>query len=192
MSKLAVFISGSGTNAENIIQYFQKKKSAEISIVVSDNESAYGLQRAKNLNVPTHCFTKGQFKDGTEVLELLKENEISFIVLAGFLSFVPDSIVSAYAGRIVNIHPSLLPKHGGKGMYGSIVHQSVVANNEKESGITIHFVNEKFDDGEIIFQVKCSVESTDEAQEVEKKVRALEMEHYPQVVEQVLMDMGIL
>lgn len=186
MSNLAIFISGSGTNAENIIKYFSASRSTNIALVVSDKVDAYGLVRAKNLNVPTVYFSKGDFTNTSKVMEVLNAHNVDFIVLAGFLCYVPNDIIKRYDGRIVNIHPSLLPKYGGKGMYGTHVHKAVVDNGEKESGITVHYVNEKFDDGEIIFQKSVRVEADDTYQTVEKHVRELEIRHYPQVIEKII------
>ena len=186
MNRLAIFISGSGSNAENIIKYFQNKADTDIAIVLSDNKEAYGLERAKKLHIPAQAFSRADFLKTENVLELLKDNNIDFIVLAGFLCFVPANLTAYYKNRIVNIHPSLLPKYGGKGMYGHHVHEAVVAAGEKESGITIHYINEKIDDGKVLFQAKCEVLSTDTAEDVERKVRALEIKHYPKVIEGVL------
>ncbi len=186
MKRIAVFISGSGTNAENIIQYFEKNDEIDVALVLSDRAEAFGLQRAKRLGVPTHVFDKKAFLETNSIVNLLSEQSIDFIVLAGFLSYVPFSLISNYPKRIINIHPSLLPKYGGKGMYGSRVHQAVIEHKEHESGITIHYLNEKFDEGEIIFQAKCPVLSTDTVKEVESKVRRLEIKHYPEVIEEVI------
>lgn len=186
MKNIAIFISGSGSNAENIIQHFSSIKDVEVAIVVSNKSNAYGLKRAKKHNIPTSVFTNKEFAEANKVSQLLAQYSIDFIVLAGFLCFVPDSITNTYERRMVNIHPSLLPKHGGKGMYGSKVHQAVVANKEKESGITIHYINEHFDEGEVVFQAQCEVRPTDSAVDVERKVRELEMQHYPKVIEELI------
>ena len=186
MKKIAIFISGSGSNAENIIQYFSLKKDITVAIVLSNRADAYGLQRAKNHNVPAFVFTNKEFSETENIPELLEKHQIDFIVLAGFLCFVPESLTKKYANRMVNIHPSLLPKYGGKGMYGGKVHQAVVENKETESGITIHYINEHFDEGEIIFQAKCEVLTSDSAEDVERKVRALEIEHFPKVIESLI------
>lgn len=186
MKKIAIFISGSGSNAENIIQHFSTIKDIEVSMVLSNKADAYGLQRAKNHKIPTFVFTNKEFSGSNKVPLILEENRIDFIVLAGFLCFVPESLTKKYEQRMVNIHPSLLPKHGGKGMYGHKVHQAVVANKEKESGITIHYINEHFDEGEIVFQTRCEVLPTDKAEDVERKVRALEIKHFPKVIEELI------
>jgi phosphoribosylglycinamide formyltransferase-1 len=188
MNKIAIFVSGSGSNAENIINHFKDSKETEVVIVLSDKSEAFGLQRAKNHNIPTAAFKKNVFLNTDTVLDLLKEKEVNFIVLAGFLCYVPQNIISTYNGRILNIHPALLPKHGGKGMYGARVHKAVIEAGDTESGISIHHVNEIFDDGEIYFQAKCDVLPNDKAEDVERKVRALEIAHFPKVIEQFLND----
>lgn len=183
MSKnIAIFASGNGTNAENIIRYFQNSESVNVKLVLADRETAFVLERARRLNVPFACLDKAAWVDGTAVLSLLEDKGIDFIVLAGFLARVPDSILHAYPNKIINIHPSLLPKFGGKGMYGGHVHKAVVAAGETETGITIHYLNEHFDEGEIIVQYKCSVLPQDTAEDVAKKVHALEYEYYPKVI----------
>jgi len=186
MRRLAVFVSGSGSNAENIIKHFAKDDETEVALVLSDKAEAFGLERARRHNIEALYYSRQDFLESDKVLKTLEDRRIDFIVLAGFLCYVPQNIITNYAGRIVNIHPSLLPKYGGKGMYGANVHRAVVANGEKESGITIHHINENFDDGEIIFQAKCKVLPTDTAEDVEKKVRALEILHFPSVIEREL------
>ena len=183
--KIALFASGSGSNAENIIRYFGQRKDVIFPLIVTNKASAYVHERAKQLSVSSYTFNKQSFEDGS-VLGLLQEEEVDFIVLAGFLLKIPDNILQVYSGRIVNIHPALLPKFGGKGMYGIHVHESVVASGEKESGITIHYVNEHYDEGQIIFQAKCDVLPTDSAEDVAQKVHTLEYEYFPKIIEQVL------
>lgn len=180
--KVAILASGNGTNAENIIRYFRNDERVHIELVLTNRENAYVLERARNLNVPSVYMPKREWEDGESVLSLLKDREIDFIVLAGFLARVPDCILQAFPDKIINIHPSLLPKFGGKGMYGDRVHEAVVAAGEKESGITIHYLNERFDEGEIIVQYRCPVLPEDTAEDVAKKVHALEYEYYPQVI----------
>lgn len=186
MWKLAVFVSGSGSNAENIINHFKENEDVEVSVVLSDNAQSFGLQRAKKHSIEAISFSRHDFLHTDKVINILNERAINYIILAGFLCFVPENIINNYRGKIVNIHPSLLPKHGGKGMYGHFVHEAVIKDGDKESGITVHHVNEHFDDGEIIFQAKCKVLPTDEAEDVERKVRALEIEHFPSVIEREL------
>lgn len=183
---IAIFASGSGSNAENIIRYFQKSGSAQVSLVLSNKSDAYVLERAHRLRVPCNVFPKEDWIAGDEILAVLQEARIDFIVLAGFLFRVPDLLLHAYPYKIINIHPALLPKYGGKGMYGDRVHQAVVAAGEKESGITIHYINEHYDEGDIIFQATCAVLPTDSPDDVAKKVHALEYEHFPLVIEKLL------
>ena len=183
---IAIFASGSGTNAENIIRYFQKNNSIRVSLVLSNNSDAYVVERAYRLGVSCSVFTKEDWTAGDEILAVLQKAHIDFIVLAGFLVRVPDLLLHAYPNKIINIHPALLPKFGGKGMYGDRVHEAVVAAGEKETGITIHYINEHYDEGSIIFQATCPVLSTDSPDDVAKKVHALEYEHFPQIIEQVL------
>ena len=183
---IAIFASGSGSNAENLIRYFQKSDSVEVSLVLSNKSDAYVLERAYRLKVPCNVFPKEDWTAGDEILAILQEYRIDFIVLAGFLVRVPDLLLHAYPDKIINIHPALLPKFGGKGMYGDKVHQAVVAAGEKETGITIHYINEHYDEGSIIFQATCPVLPDDSPEEVAKKVHALEYEHFPHVVEEVI------
>ena len=178
---IAIFASGSGSNAENIIRYFQKSDSATVSLVLSNKSDAYVLERSHRLKVPCNVFPKEDWIAGDEILAILQEYRIDFIVLAGFLVRVPDLLLHAYPGKIINIHPALLPKFGGKGMYGDKVHEAVVAAGEKESGI-----NEHYDEGSIIFQATCPVLPDDSPEEVAKKVHALEYEHFPRIVEEIL------
>lgn len=187
MSKnIAIFASGNGTNAENIIRYFQNSGLVRVELVLTNRETAFVMERARSLNVPSAYMTKGEWEDGSAILSLLKDKKIDFIVLAGFLARVPDCILHAYPNKIINIHPSLLPKFGGKGMYGGRVHEAVVAAGERESGITIHYINERYDEGAVISQYKCSVLPHDTAEQVAEKVHALEYEFYPQVIEKVM------
>ena len=183
--KIAVFASGSGSNAENIIRYFEKDDSVEIVSIVSNKACAYVHERSKSLNIPSYTFAKPEFENG-EVLKLILKQQIDWIVLAGFLLKIPNNILQAYPNRIINIHPALLPKYGGKGMYGLHVHEAVVANRETESGITIHYVNENYDEGAIIFQAKCEIFPNDSAEEVAAKVHELEYRWFPEVIEEVL------
>jgi phosphoribosylglycinamide formyltransferase-1 len=184
--KIAIFASGSGTNAENLAKYFEHRDDVTVACVLSNNKDAYVLERAHKLHIPTKVFTRDEFYATHQIVDLLKELSIDLIVLAGFLWLVPSQLVAAYPKRIVNIHPALLPKYGGKGMYGQRVHQSVVDHHETESGITIHYVNEHYDDGDIIYQARCTVLSSDTADDVAKKVHQLEYAHFPQVIDMVL------
>lgn len=184
--KIAIFASGSGTNAENIIKYFKNSSVIEISLVICNKKEAYVLERAKRAQVPALFFRKSDFEKEACVLKVLKDYKIDFIVLAGFLLKVPQNILEAYSNKIVNIHPALLPKFGGKGMYGEHVHEAVIAAGEIQTGITIHYVNSEYDSGDIIFQISCPVLSADNAQEVAKRVHALEYEYFPQVIERTV------
>jgi len=181
MKRIALFASGSGSNAENIIRYFADSRELEFPFVISNRADAYIHERARKLMIPSYVFKKNDFENGT-VLKFLQERGIDIIVLAGFLLKVPDDILKAYPDRIINIHPALLPKFGGKGMYGSHVHEAVVASGEKETGITIHYVNENYDEGRIIFQAKCPVFPNDSPDDVAAKVHALEYEYFPRVI----------
>ena len=184
MKRIALFASGSGSNAENIIHYFQDSDELEFPFIISNRSDAFVHERAKHLNVPSYTFKKECFENG-EVLNFLKDKNIDLIVLAGFLLKIPENLIKAYPDRIINIHPALLPKFGGKGMYGSFVHEAVVASGEKESGITIHYVNENYDEGKVIFQAKCPVLPTDSPDVVAAKVHALEYEHFPRVIGEI-------
>ena len=191
--RVAIFASGSGSNAENIIEYFSNKQGenameTEFPIILCNNPKAYVFERAKKLQVPCECFSREDFESG-RLLAKLQALNIDFIVLAGFLWKVPQTIIEAYPKAIVNIHPALLPKFGGKGMYGDRVHQAVVEAGEKESGITIHYVNEFYDSGDIVFQAKCPVLPGDDFHEVAKKVHALEYAHFPEVIERLLAEL---
>jgi len=187
MKKIAVFASGSGSNAQKIIEYFDGKLTGKVEVILSNKKNAYVLERAKNFDIPTYVFDREEFYNSLKVLNILTEHQIDLIVLAGFLWLVPENLLKNYPNRIINIHPALLPKYGGKGMYGEKVHEAVVANHEPYSGITIHYINERYDEGDIIFQAKCKVEPTDTTEDVASKVHALEYEHFPKVVEEVIM-----
>ncbi|GHT56150.1 phosphoribosylglycinamide formyltransferase [Bacteroidia bacterium] len=187
MKNIALLASGSGSNAENIIRYFQEDANVNVPLIISNKQDAYVHERAKKLQVPSYFFKKESFENG-EVLAFLEENKIDFIVLAGFLLQIPPNIIQAYPDKIINIHPALLPKFGGKGMYGSRVHEAVVANKETESGITIHYVNENYDEGQVIFQAKCEILPTDTPDDVATKVHALEYKHFPEIIKKALVE----
>jgi phosphoribosylglycinamide formyltransferase-1 len=182
MRSIAIFASGSGSNAENINSWFVGSKLAKVSLILSDNPNAFVLERAKRLGIEHIVFNLTSLRDGKVLMEL-QSRGIDFVVLAGFLRLIPQNIVEAYRGRIINIHPALLPKFGGKGMYGNKVHEAVVLADEKETGITIHYVNEHYDKGDIVFQARCAIESTDTPQTVAAKVHELEYKHFPKVIE---------
>ena len=189
MKKVALFASGSGSNVQNISEYFQSNPHVEINLVLSNNPNAYVLERAKKLGIPTHVFTRDTFYNTREVVKILEEAQTDFIVLAGFLWLVPQNLIHAFPNRIINIHPALLPKYGGKGMYGSKVHEAVILNGEKESGITIHYVNEHYDEGSVIFQASCTINPDDSPESLAEKVHQLEYEYYPKIIEQLVMQM---
>jgi phosphoribosylglycinamide formyltransferase 1 len=190
--RIAIFASGSGSNAQKIMEYFKKHHDAEVAIVLTNNPEAYVLQRADNFEVPSHVFDKFEFYKTDSVVNLLKNLQIDIIVLAGFLWLVPQNLLKAFPNKIINIHPALLPKYGGKGMYGDFVHNAVISNKDEESGITIHFVNEHFDEGEIIHQSRFRIEKDDDLEMVKFKGQQLEHQHYPKVVEQLLKKMKTL
>jgi phosphoribosylglycinamide formyltransferase-1 len=184
--RIAIFASGSGSNAQKIMEHFKKHTDAEVTIVLTNNPEAYVLQRADNFEIPTHIFDKHEFYETDDVVDLLKNLNIDLLVLAGFLWLVPDSLLANYPKRIINIHPALLPKYGGKGMYGDRVHKEVLANGDEESGISIHYVNEDFDSGEIIYQARFKIEKNDDLELVKFKGQQLEHQYFPKIIEQVL------
>ncbi len=186
MKKIAIFASGSGSNAENIANYFAGSDNVEVALIVANNPNAFVLERAKRLGIESLVVTKAEFTAADELIETLRKHNIDFIVLAGFLLLVPAKLIAAYPGRIVNIHPALLPKHGGKGMYGDRVHEAVVAAGDKESGITIHLIDENYDKGTTFFQATCPVLPGDTPHDVAEKVHALEYEHFPRVIGEIL------
>jgi phosphoribosylglycinamide formyltransferase-1 len=187
MCNVAIFASGSGSNAENIAKYFSQNPTVNIALIATENPNAYVLERAERLQIPTYQFSVDELKSG-KVLLKLKEMKIDFIVLAGFLKMVPSEMVQYFNNRIVNIHPALLPKYGGKGMYGDRVHKAVIAAGEKESGITIHYVNEHYDEGDVIFQACCEVLPTDTPETLAQRVHQLEWEYYPKVIERLIQE----
>lgn len=180
---IAILASGNGTNAEQIIRHFNGHPKIDVALVLSNNPQAGVLTRAKNHNIPSSVFSREEFKDPQVIVSLLKAHNVSYIVLAGFLWLIPDYLVKAFPNRIVNIHPALLPKHGGKGMYGIKVHEAVKAAADKETGITIHLVNEHYDEGKILFQASCAVDENHSPEEIASCVHQLEYEHYPKVIE---------
>lgn len=187
LKTIAVFASGSGTNAEKIISYFNDVEHIKVSSVYTNNPNAGVIKRAASLGVTTRVFERNVFE--SDVLkELQREESLSMIVLAGFLWKIPSSFIDSFPNKIINIHPALLPKYGGKGMYGNHVFQAIVDNNEQETGITIHYVNEHYDEGAIIFQAKTTVLATDTATEVAKKTHRLEHMHFPQQIHQLLLN----
>ncbi len=186
MKNIAVFASGSGTNAEKIFERFAQHKAMQVGMLLTNNPKAGAIARAARFGVPAKIFDKHTLLHTSLVLQWLQEASIDFIVLAGFLLKVPDNLIQAYPNRIVNIHPALLPAYGGKGMYGVRVHQAVIAAKETSTGITIHLVNENYDEGKIIFQANCPVEATDTPEQVANKVHQLEHQYYPEVIEKLV------
>ncbi len=184
-SHLAIFASGAGTNAQQIINYFEKSTKAKIALIVCNNPNAGVLEIASKENIPILLLEKNKFLEHGYVYEL-KGYQIELIVLAGFLWKIPSKLIDAFPNKIINIHPALLPAFGGRGMYGTAVHLAVVAAKEKESGITIHYVDEKYDHGKIIFQAKCSLKENESAESLAKKIHQLEHEHYPKVIDTLL------
>lgn len=189
MKRIVIFASGSGSNAENIIKYFKDTKTATVTKVLCNNKNAQVFERCKNLEIDCLHFTKQDFFESNVVLELVKKNA-DFVILAGFLLKVPRNLIDAYPNKIINIHPALLPKYGGKGMYGMHVHNAVRENNEVETGITIHFVNENYDEGAIIFQAKTPIDSEDNSDMIAKKVHQLEYRYFPRIIENVILSVN--
>jgi phosphoribosylglycinamide formyltransferase-1 len=187
MKNVAIFASGEGTNAENIFKYFQNDKRIKIKLVVTNVDTAGVIRRAEEYKKNVQIVSKAALYDYTEqLIEFLETEEIDFIVLAGFLLKIPEPFIKAFPNRIINIHPALLPKFGGKGMYGMNVHKAVIAEKETESGITVHFVNEEYDKGEIILQAKCVIEEGDTPEMLDKKIRELELEYFPKAIEKLI------
>ena len=192
MVNIAIFISGSGSNCENIIRYFQTNGQVNIALVVSNRADAYALTRAKNLNVPSVVLPKADFNNEEKVLQLMSDHRIDFIVLAGFLLMIPDWLIATYQRRMINLHPALLPKFGGIGMYGHHVHEAVRKANETETGMTVHWVSNVCDGGEIIAQFRTPITPDDTPNDIADKEHILEMEHFPQVIEAVLKQEGLI
>lgn len=186
MKRIVIFASGGGTNAENLVKYFNDSDKASVVQILCNNPHAKVLDRAKALKVSAFSFNRTAFTKTQDVLHLLKATQPDLIILAGFLWKFPETILNAFPNKVINVHPALLPNYGGKGMYGMHVHEAIVANKETETGITIHYVNENYDEGATIFQAKCAVSPNDTAEDVAGKIHELEMEHFPKVVETLL------
>jgi phosphoribosylglycinamide formyltransferase-1 len=184
--RIAIFASGSGSNAQKLMEYFKDHADAEIALVLTNNPDAFVIQRADNFEIPSHIFDKQEFYDSDDVIDLLKTLNIDLIVLAGFLWLIPEKLIAAFPGRIINIHPAVLPKFGGKGMYGDHVHKAVLNANETEGGITIHYVNERYDEGEYIYQAKYRIDKGDNLEMIKFKGQQLEHLHYPRIVESIV------
>lgn len=189
MKKIAIFASGSGSNAERITSYFADSQTISVDLFLSNNPQAGVIERGRRLGIPTVLFDKKTFTQSSKIVDLLQNQQIDYVILAGFLWLIPENLVKAFPDKIINIHPALLPKYGGKGMWGHFVHEAVVANGEKESGITIHFVNDRYDEGKMIFQAKCEILPTDSPEEVAQKVLVLEHKYFPEVIEKVIMNL---
>lgn len=188
MKNIAIFASGSGTNAENIISHFAKSKNARVKLIICNRKDAGVFERAENKGVESVYMPKSLMYKNNTLLSLLIEKNIDFVVLAGFLLLIPSEVIHHFEKKIVNIHPALLPKYGGKGMYGENVHNAVIKNGEKISGITIHYVNEAYDEGDIIFQAQCDVLPGDDAESLASKIHDLEYKYFPGVIDSVLKD----
>ncbi|WP_298792482.1 phosphoribosylglycinamide formyltransferase [uncultured Allomuricauda sp.] len=186
MKRIVILASGSGSNAENIASYFKGSSTVEITAILTNKKNAKVLERADRLGIAAFYFNREAFSNGESLVEILKSLKPDLIVLAGFLWKIPSSLISAFPNKMINIHPALLPKYGGKGMYGMKVHQAVKENSEPETGITIHYVNENYDEGAIIFQAKTAVKTSDSAHDIAEKVHQLEYEHFPKVIEKLL------
>ena len=189
MKRIAIFASGSGSNAQKIVEHFSGDGAIEVSLILTNNEKAYVLQRAAETGVPAYVFDRELFYNSNKVHDILKEIGIDFIVLAGFVWLVPLDILRSWPNRIVNIHPALLPKFGGKGMFGDKVHQAVIEAKEKETGISIHYVNEKYDEGEIIFQEQFEILADDTPDSIAERIHILEHKHFPKVIEKLVREL---
>jgi phosphoribosylglycinamide formyltransferase-1 len=187
MKKIVVFASGSGTNAENIIKYFALNETVTVVAVFTNNPNAKVIERAKNNDIPIEVFSKTDLNE-SKVVQKLNLIQPDLIVLAGFLLKFPENIIAAYSNKIINIHPALLPKYGGKGMYGMNVHKAIVANNEMETGITIHYVNEDYDEGAVVFQKKITLIGSESAEDVAERIYGLEQKYFPEVIEKLIID----
>ncbi len=186
MKNIAIFASGNGSNAEAIVRYFANNEDVCVKCVLTNKHSAGVNQRMLSLGIPTYFFNKEEWIETGKILEKLQNENIHFIVLAGFLAKIEHPIISMYSGRMVNIHPSLLPKYGGKGMWGHHIHEAVISAGEKQSGITIHYIDEHIDGGEILFQTSCEVLPDDTPESLANRIHTLEYKYYPKVIEQIL------
>jgi phosphoribosylglycinamide formyltransferase-1 len=189
-ARIAIFASGNGSNAEEIIRHFKNNPAIKVEMLLSNNPEAFALKRAASHGIATRTFDRKTYRESTQVLDWLVEGHITHVVLAGFLWLVPAYILERYAGHIINIHPALLPKHGGKGMYGMKVHEAVKEAGDLHSGITIHLVDAEYDEGKVIFQATCAVAKEDSATEIAAKVHDLEYQHYPSVIEKWITSPG--
>lgn len=186
MTFIAIFASGSGSNAENIAKYFSGRDDIRVSLIISNRKEAPVHERSKKLGIPSYTFSKSEIEEGSQVLKTLRNYNVNFIILAGFLLKISNPLLEAFPNRIINIHPALLPNHGGKGMYGDRVHQAVIKSGELQTGITIHYINENYDEGDIIFQKTCKVSPEDTLEDIANRVHSLEYEYYPKIIESIL------
>ena len=184
--RLAILGSGNGTNAQQISEYFAGRTDVEVACIIYSKRDAYIAERAKRLGIESRYFGRADFYENGAVMDYLRQKQVDWVILAGFLWLVPQEMLAAYPGHIINIHPALLPKYGGKGMYGHHVHEAVVANHETESGITIHIVDEHYDRGTTLFQARCSVTPDDTPDTLAAKIHLLEKEHFPRVIDQTI------
>lgn len=188
MIRIAIFASGSGTNAQRITEYFRERPGfISVDLILSNRKDAFVLERAKNLGVPSKTFSRQEFYESNLIPDLLKQYAIDYVVLAGFLWLVPDSVLNAFPDKILNIHPALLPAYGGKGMFGMRVHEAVISHHDKESGITVHIVNSRYDEGNILFQTKCTISETETPESLAQKIHGLEYEYFPRVIEHYIL-----
>lgn len=186
---LAIFASGSGSNAQNIVNYFADNKHIHVKALLCNNQNAFVLKRLEGSGLQMLVFLKNEFSDSEKIIDFLSKNEIDVLILAGFLLKVPKYLIDQYQGRIINIHPALLPKYGGKGMYGMNVHSAVIAAGESKSGITIHLVDEIYDNGKILFQAECSIEKGETPETLASKIHELEQKHFPQIIEDYILSL---
>ena len=184
--RIAIFASGSGSNAQKLMELYKRNPEVEIALVLTNNPDAYVLQRADNFEIPSHIFDKKEFYQTDSIIDMLKNLDIDLIVLAGFLWLIPKNLIAEYPGRIINIHPAILPKYGGKGMYGDHVHHAVLAAGDAEGGITIHYVNEHYDEGEYIYQARYKIEKGDNLEMIKFKGQQLEHQHYPRIIDTII------
>lgn len=186
LKKLAIFASGSGSNAENICNYFAESSDIEVVLICTNKQDALIVKRAKKLNIPVHIFTKYELNNFIDLHKKLQSIDVDVVILAGFLLKLPSIMINSYPNRIINIHPSLLPKYGGKGMYGNNIHKAVIENKETESGVSIHFVNQNYDEGEIILQEKCVISSNETVETLIQKIHKLEHNYFPVAIDKIV------
>tara|TARA_B100000795_G_scaffold41763_1_gene27352 strand:+ start:100 stop:672 length:573 start_codon:yes stop_codon:yes gene_type:complete len=187
--KLAIFASGSGSNAENICNYFAESSDIEVVLICTNNSDAFIVKRANKLSIPVYIFSKNELNNFIDLHKKLQSIAVEVVILAGFLLKLPSIMVSSYPNRIINIHPALLPKYGGKGMYGGNIHKAVIENKETESGISIHFVNQNYDEGKIILQKKCSISKLETVDSLTQKIHKLEYNYYPKTIKKILKEL---